>query len=171
MGLPLVRVRTRRESPDHRGDPGTTSGFDIGTAVGGNVKISENAGLTFIDAAEVGGNLEVSENTGTLEIEHNTLVAMRRSMTTSCRRRTRADRPHLFRGVAAFPPPSFSRSVVCRHSTTTSGPTTWRCSRTSARRPSRSSKTPRTTFRASTTARRSSVARTRPAVRGSVLLG
>lgn len=55
------------------GDPGTTTGFDISVMVGGNAKVSENAGLTFIDAAEVGGNIDVSENTGTLEIEFNTV--------------------------------------------------------------------------------------------------
>ena len=55
------------------GNIGTTSGFDIGVEVGGNVFVTENAGLTFVDAAEVGGNLEVTENTGTLEIEHNTI--------------------------------------------------------------------------------------------------
>ena len=55
------------------GDVGTTTGFDIFVEVGGNAKVSENAGLTFIDAAQVGGNIDVSENTGTLEIEHNTV--------------------------------------------------------------------------------------------------
>jgi hypothetical protein len=55
------------------GDPGTTTGFDIGVMVGGNAKISENAGLTFIDAALIGGNIDVSGNTGTLEIEFNTV--------------------------------------------------------------------------------------------------
>lgn len=55
------------------GAVGTTTGFDISTSVGGNAKVSENAGLTFIDAAEVGGNVDISKNTGTLEIEHNTI--------------------------------------------------------------------------------------------------
>lgn len=55
------------------GNLGTTTGFDINVMVGGNAKVSENAGLTFIDAAQVGGNIDVSENTGTLEIEHNTV--------------------------------------------------------------------------------------------------
>lgn len=55
------------------GNLGTTTGFDIGVDVGGNAKVSENAGLTFIDAATVGGNIDVSENTGTLEIEFNTV--------------------------------------------------------------------------------------------------
>lgn len=55
------------------GDAGTTTGFDINVMVGGNAKVSENAGLTFIDAAQVGGNIDVSENTGTLEIEFNTV--------------------------------------------------------------------------------------------------
>jgi hypothetical protein len=55
------------------GDLATTTGFDINVMVGGNAKVSENAGLTFIDAAQVGGNINVSGNTGTLEIEHNTV--------------------------------------------------------------------------------------------------
>jgi hypothetical protein len=55
------------------GDPFTTTGFDISVSVGGNAKVRQNAGLTFIDAALVGGNIDVSQNTGTLEIEHNTV--------------------------------------------------------------------------------------------------
>ena len=55
------------------GDAGTTTGFDISTSVGGNAHVTENAGLTFIDAASVGGNVDVSKNTGTLEIEFNTI--------------------------------------------------------------------------------------------------
>jgi hypothetical protein len=55
------------------GDLGTTTGFDITTSVGGNAKVRQNAGLTFIDAATVGGNVDVSNNTGNLEIEHNTI--------------------------------------------------------------------------------------------------
>jgi hypothetical protein len=52
---------------------GTTTGFDISTSVGGNAKVRQNAGLTFIDAAHVDGNVDVSSNTGTLEIEFNTI--------------------------------------------------------------------------------------------------
>lgn len=55
------------------GDAGTTTGFDISTSVGGNAHVTENAGLTFIDAAGVGGNVDVRKNTGTLEIEFNTV--------------------------------------------------------------------------------------------------
>jgi hypothetical protein len=55
------------------GDLGTTTGFDVSTSVGGLAKVRENAGLTFIDAANVGGNVDVSNNTGTLEIEFNTI--------------------------------------------------------------------------------------------------
>jgi hypothetical protein len=55
------------------GDPGTTSGHDIGTRVGGFTRIQRNAGHTFIDAANVGGNIEVSDNTGSIEVEHNTV--------------------------------------------------------------------------------------------------
>jgi hypothetical protein len=55
------------------GDPMTTTGFDIGVEVQGNALVTENAGLTFIDAAQVGGKIEVRKNTGTLEIEHNTV--------------------------------------------------------------------------------------------------
>lgn len=55
------------------GAAGTTTGFDISTSVGGNAKVMQNAGLTFIDAANVGGNVDVSMNTGTLEIEFNTI--------------------------------------------------------------------------------------------------
>lgn len=55
------------------GDVGTTTGFDIGVTVGGHARVTDNAGLTFIDAAHVGGNVDVSSNTGTLEIEFNTI--------------------------------------------------------------------------------------------------
>lgn len=55
------------------GNLGTTTGFDALVMVGGNAKVSENAGLTFIDFAQVGGNIDVSGNTGTLEIEFNTV--------------------------------------------------------------------------------------------------
>jgi len=51
----------------------TTSGFDINVMVAGNARVTQNAGLTFIDAAHVGGNVDVSSNTGTLEIEFNTI--------------------------------------------------------------------------------------------------
>jgi hypothetical protein len=51
----------------------TTTGFDIGVVVGGHARVTDNAGLTFIDAANVGGNVDVSSNTGTLEIEFNTI--------------------------------------------------------------------------------------------------
>ena len=55
------------------GDPGTTSGHDIGTRVGGFTRIERNAGHSFIDAASVGGNIDVSNNTGSIEVEHNTV--------------------------------------------------------------------------------------------------
>lgn len=55
------------------GDVGTTTGFDAGVEVQGNALVTDNAGLTFIDAAQVGGKVGVRKNTGTLEIEFNTV--------------------------------------------------------------------------------------------------
>jgi hypothetical protein len=55
------------------GDPGTTSGHDIFTGVGGNTTIERNAGHSFVDAASVGGSIDVSNNTGSIEVEHNTV--------------------------------------------------------------------------------------------------
>jgi len=55
------------------GAVGTITGFDIRTRVGGNAKIEQNAGRTFVDAASVGGNLLIYDNTGFLEIEFNTI--------------------------------------------------------------------------------------------------
>lgn len=55
------------------GDPGTTSGHDISTRVGGNTTIERNAGHSFVDAANVGGNIDVSKNTGSIEVEFNTV--------------------------------------------------------------------------------------------------
>ena len=51
----------------------TTTGFDIGVTVGGHARVMDNAGLTFIDAANVVGNVDVSNNTGTIEVEFNTI--------------------------------------------------------------------------------------------------
>jgi hypothetical protein len=55
------------------GDPGTTSGHDIFTGVGGNTTIEKNAGHSFVDAANVGGRINVSNNTGSIEVEFNTV--------------------------------------------------------------------------------------------------
>jgi hypothetical protein len=55
------------------GDLHTTTGFDINVVVGGHARVTDNAGLTFIDAANVGGNVDVSSNTGTIEVEFNTI--------------------------------------------------------------------------------------------------
>jgi hypothetical protein len=55
------------------GLPLTTTGFDISVQVGGNARIHENQGHTFIDAAIIGGNVEVMKNTGSLEVEFNTI--------------------------------------------------------------------------------------------------
>jgi hypothetical protein len=55
------------------GDLHTTTGFDTGVTVGGHARVTQNAGLTFIDDAHVDGNVVVSQNTGTLEIEFNTI--------------------------------------------------------------------------------------------------
>src|SRR5439155_25759093 len=87
----------------------TTTGFDIGVTVGGHARVMDNAGLTFIDAANVVGNVDVSNNTGTIEVEFNTIGGNVTLATTSCRRCTRVDRPSLHPGAAASRPPSFSR--------------------------------------------------------------
>ena len=55
------------------GAPFNVSGFDINVRVGGDAKVEENRGTTFIDAATVGGNIEVIKSTGFIEVEFNTV--------------------------------------------------------------------------------------------------
>lgn len=55
------------------GDLGTVSGFDINVRIDGNATVEDNAGYTFVDAANVGKNLHIYRNTGFLEIEFNTV--------------------------------------------------------------------------------------------------
>jgi DUF4097 and DUF4098 domain-containing protein YvlB len=50
-----------------------TTGFDILTRVGGDAKVEENQGRTFIDAATVGGDIHVLKSTGFIEVEFNTV--------------------------------------------------------------------------------------------------
>jgi hypothetical protein len=54
-----------------RSNPGTTSGHDIGTIVGGDTQLEANDGDLFVDAAQIRGELEVIKNTARLEIEFN----------------------------------------------------------------------------------------------------
>lgn len=55
------------------GAPGTTSGWDIFVQIGGNARVLNNQGFTFIDASTIDGNLSVLRNTGDLEVEFNTV--------------------------------------------------------------------------------------------------
>jgi hypothetical protein len=54
-------------------NPGTTTGHDIGTVIGGDTQLEANDGDLFVDAASIRGELEVIKNTGRLEIEFNTV--------------------------------------------------------------------------------------------------
>jgi hypothetical protein len=54
-------------------NPGTTSGHDMQTRVGGDTQMEENAGTVFVDRSSVGGDLQIAKNTGRLQIERNTV--------------------------------------------------------------------------------------------------
>jgi hypothetical protein len=71
----LLQFQTRVEGDFQikGSNPGTTTGHDIGTFVGGDTQLVENDGDLFVDAASIREELEIKKNTGRLEIEFNTV--------------------------------------------------------------------------------------------------